>query len=176
MVDEGEKPVKDPNYVFCPAIHRHQALRIFTKHYCQHQLLPERDVEGQLTPLEIRTKAVSEMYQYCKKRGLRELWGYAWASWYSPAKWKLWARSNSEYITRLRTTMNAENHWRQVKHNHLHHLIRPRLDQLVWILITKVFPQYHANANILNVGYRLGRFKALTTSQEYFKREWKRLA
>ncbi|KLO05592.1 hypothetical protein SCHPADRAFT_883687 [Schizopora paradoxa] len=116
------------------------------------------------------------MYQFCKLRGLRELWGYAWASWYAPEKWKLWARSTSDLIFRLRTTMNAENHWRQVKHNHLHHLIRPRLDQLIWILVTKVFPQYVATSAVLEDTYRLGRSKALSSPQQLFKREWKRLA
>ncbi|KLO05591.1 hypothetical protein SCHPADRAFT_988086, partial [Schizopora paradoxa] len=46
MFDAGEVKAKDPNYVFCPAPHRRQALRLFTKHYCQHQALIERDSEG----------------------------------------------------------------------------------------------------------------------------------
>jgi hypothetical protein len=36
-------------------------------------------------------------------------------------------------------TMGTENFWKQLLHNHLvHHMLRPRLDLLVWILITKV--------------------------------------
>jgi hypothetical protein len=29
--------------------------------------------------------------------------------------------------------MNVENFWKQLKHGFLHNLLRPRLDQLIWI-------------------------------------------
>ncbi|KAJ7217986.1 hypothetical protein GGX14DRAFT_357074 [Mycena pura] len=49
--------------------------------------------------------------------------------------WPLWARSADPHrLSRLRTTMTVENHWKQVKHTHLHHLVHPRLDQLIlWV-------------------------------------------
>ncbi|KAF9230573.1 hypothetical protein BU15DRAFT_30989, partial [Melanogaster broomeanus] len=126
---------------FCPACHRKQLLHLFTKHFCQHPSFPDRDGIKR-SPQEIRHNAVYEMYMFCYQRGLREVWAYMWSSWYSPSRWPLWARSTTAYVSRLRTTMNAENHFKQLKHHHLHHLLRPRLDQLIWILCTKVTPGY----------------------------------
>lgn len=114
-----------------------------------------------------------EMYLFCRQRGLREVWGYLWSSWYSARRWKLWARSTSPLISRIRTTMNVENFWRQLKHDFLHNHVRPRLDHLVWIIIYNVTPNYMARAGFLEDGYRLGRSKALTTYQRYFKAAWK---
>ncbi|KAG6814961.1 hypothetical protein H0H87_006272 [Tephrocybe sp. NHM501043] len=69
--------------------------------------------------------------------------------------------------------MNVENHWRQLKHDYLHRVARPRLDHLVWVLINQVTPAYVARAEILDDGYRMGRSKQLTTYQKYFKKSWK---
>ncbi|KAF8960518.1 hypothetical protein BDZ97DRAFT_1301650 [Flammula alnicola] len=120
MFEEGETLSRDPDYVFCPAPHRKAILRLFTRHFCQQHLLPERD--GKLTKEEIRRQTVYDMYSFCSKaRGLREAWGYLWSSWYSPKMWKLWAHStSSSRISRLHTTMAVENFWRQLKHNYLH--------------------------------------------------------
>ncbi|KAG6818800.1 hypothetical protein H0H93_001521 [Arthromyces matolae] len=171
MFDKGELTSKDPAYVFCPAVHRKQLLHMFASHFCQHPLLPERD--GKWSKETIRREAVWEIYDFCKRRGLREVWGYMWAGWYSPKMWALWARSTTPYLSRLRTTMNVENFWRQLKHDYLHHVARPRLDHLVWILIHKVTPAYVARAEILDDTYRMGRSKGLTTYQKYFKKSWK---
>lgn len=151
MFDEGEKKSKDPIYTFCPAPHRKFLLRLFTKHFCQHPAFPSQD--GLQSADDIRREAVHEMYSFCVKRGLREVWGYFWTSWYAPQRWKLWARSTSPFVSRLRTTMNVENFWRQLKHGFLHNHVRPRLDLLVWILVTKVTPAYLARAHILDDGY-----------------------
>ena len=170
--EEGETRVKDATYVFCPAPHRKQILHLFTKHFCQHPSFPERN-EGSCSTAKIRERAVMEMYQFCWQRGLREVWGYLWNSWYSLRRWKLWARSTSPYISRWRTTMATENFWKQLKHNHLHHMLRPRLDLLVWILIVKVTPEYISRAEVLEDTHRLGRSKPLSS---YFKSAWKKLA
>lgn len=172
--EEDEVRSTDPDYVFCPAPHRKQLLHIFTKHFCQHPLFPEQT--GSFDSSEIRINAVREMYVFCHHRGLREVWGYMWTQWYAPHKWSLWARSTSPYISRLRTTMNVENFWKQLKHDFLHHLIRPRLDQLIWILCTKVVPTWMARAEVLDDDFCAGRSKALTTYQTYFKTEWKKLS
>ncbi|THU81891.1 hypothetical protein K435DRAFT_615402, partial [Dendrothele bispora CBS 962.96] len=128
---------------FCPAPHRKQLLHLFTRHFCQHPLLPERLEADCWTAEQIRRNAVMEMYNFCFQCGLREVWGYMWTSWYSPKMWELWARStNSQLLSRLRTTMNVENFWKQLKHDNLHHILHPRLDQLVWILIHEVTPSY----------------------------------
>ena len=71
--------------------------------------------------------------------------------------------------------MSVENFWRQLKHDYLHHLLRPRLDQLVWIIQTQVVPNYMARATFLEDVYRLGPPKHMTTFQSRFKREWGRL-
>jgi hypothetical protein len=171
MFEEGEVRSGDPSYVFCPAPHRKQILHLFTKYFCQHPIFPERNGTHQSAD-EIRTNAVKEMYQFCWQRGLREVWGYLWTSWYSSKAWKLWARSSSPRLSRLRTTMNVENFWRQIKHEFLHHLLHPRLDQLVWILISNVTPEYVRRGEVLEDTHRMGRSKPLTTYQKYFKRSW----
>jgi hypothetical protein len=71
--------------------------------------------------------------------------------------------------------MNVENFWKQLKHGFLHNLLRPRLDQLIWILITKVTPVYLARAEVLSDGHRLGRSKPLTHFQKQFKSVWLKL-
>ncbi len=170
--EDGEVRSKDLKYVFCAAEHRKPLLHLFTKHFCQHPMFPDRD--GTHTKEEIRTNAVCEMYLFCWQRGLREVWGYMWAQWYSPKRWALWARSTSFYISRLRTTMNVENFWKQLKHNYLHHFLRPRLNQLLWILCTKVTPAIYLRSEVLDDTHRLGRSRPLTTYQRYFKRDWKK--
>ncbi|KAJ7582034.1 hypothetical protein C8J56DRAFT_727605, partial [Mycena floridula] len=112
------------------------------------------------------------MYGFCKGRGLWEVWGYMWTSWYSPKVWKLWSRSSSPYLSRLRTTMTIENFWRQLKYDHLHHITHPRLDQLVWILIYEVNPGCLARSELLTNEHRLGRSRKLTTFQKAFKKNW----
>ncbi|KJA12847.1 hypothetical protein HYPSUDRAFT_152221 [Hypholoma sublateritium FD-334 SS-4] len=151
MFDKKEVTEKNPDYVFCPAVHRQQILHLFTKHFCQHPIFTER--HGSLTAAEIRRNAVKEMYDFCKRRGLREVWGYMWAFWYTPKMWKVWARSTSPYLSRLRTTMAVENFWRQLKHNYLHNHARPRLDHLVWIMIHEVTPDYFARMDGLQDTY-----------------------
>ena len=159
MFEEGETLSRDPDYIFCPAPHHKGILRLFTRHFCQHPLLPERD--GKLSAVEIRCQAVYDMYNFCRVRGIREVWGYMWSSWYSPKMWCLWARSTSPRISRLRTTMAVENFWRQLKHNYLHNVAHPRLDHLVWILINRVTPAYLARSEILDNNFRLGRTRPL---------------
>ena len=175
MFDEDEKSSSDSSYVFCPAPHRHQFLDLFTKHFCQHSLFIDRHFTESQNAKTIRLEAVHEMYMFCKTRGLAEVWGYMWACWYNSKMWKIWARSASPLISRLRTTMGVENFWRQLKHNYLHNVPRPRLDQLIWILIFRVSPSYQVRAQLLNEDYRKGRSKALTPYQVFFKASWKEL-
>jgi len=71
--------------------------------------------------------------------------------------------------------MTVENFWKILKHHYLHHLVHPRLDQLVRILIYLVNPAYMAKALTLESSHRLGRSKAPTPFQAAFKREFKAL-
>jgi hypothetical protein len=79
-------------YVFCPAPHRKQLLRIFIRHFCEHPLLPDRAGSTRSSEKN-RYDVVWEIYQFCFPRGLREVWGYMWTAWYCPTKFKLWVRS-----------------------------------------------------------------------------------
>ena len=45
----------------------------------------------------------------------------------------------------------------QLKHDHLHRFVCPRLDHLVWILIYKATLTYMTREEILEDRYRLGR-------------------
>ncbi len=72
--------------------------------------------------------------------------------------------------------MTVEKHWQQLKGDHLNHLVRPRRDQLVYVLIHEVTPTYIARAGVLEDTFRLGRSHPLTTYQEYFKKSWKKLS
>jgi hypothetical protein len=173
VFEEGETRSKDPVYTFCLAPHRRQLLKLITKHFCRHPLLPES--ADFFSSKQIRDQSVGEMYYFCQTRGLREVWGYIWTSWYSPKMWRLWALSTSKLISRIRTTMAVENFWKLLKHDELHNLLRPRVDRLVWIIITKVYPKYMQRADALDDNYRIGRSKALTTYQKYIKREWLKL-
>ncbi|KAK6966913.1 SWIM-type domain-containing protein [Favolaschia claudopus] len=117
-----------------------QLLRIFIRHFCEHPLLrTAREIFR--SAKQIRDAAVFEMYKFCEQRGLREVWAYMWTAWYCPSKYKLMARaSQPDFIGRWRTTMSVENFWRNLKHGTLHHLLHPRLDQLVYLIATEVPP------------------------------------
>ncbi|KIK91328.1 hypothetical protein PAXRUDRAFT_149756, partial [Paxillus rubicundulus Ve08.2h10] len=84
--------------------------------------------------------------------------------------------STTTYVLHLHTTMNAENHFKQLKHHHLHHLLCPCLDQLIWILCTKVTPGYIHHAGILEDTYCLGQSNCLSPLQMKFKCAWHTLA
>ena len=72
--------------------------------------------------------------------------------------------------------MTVENFWRQLKHEFLHHYLRPRLDLLTWILINNVTPAYVARSAVMQDTHRLGRPNKLTTFQQTFKMAWRTLA
>ena len=116
------------------------------------------------------------MYQFCYQRGLSEVWGYMWTSWYQPKVWKIWAHSSSPYLSRLQTTMMVENFWHQLKHKILRHYLRPCLDLLTWILINNVTPAYVAHSAVMQDTHCLGHLNKLTTFQQTFKTAWRTLA
>lgn len=170
--ERGETVAADKTYVFTPAPHRRQLLRVVAKAFCRHPIFPTQ--AGQPDAKEVRLRAVHEMYKFCHARGLTETWGYFWTNWYSPSRWSLWARSSSPRLSRLRTTMTAENHFRQLKGDHLHFLHRPRLDHTVWVLATQVVPAYMARAEGLEDTHHVGRGKPLSQFQRGFKTDFKK--
>lgn len=82
------------------------------------------------------TDRKKEMYRLCWTRNLREVQAYLWNRRYSSMR-ALSARSSSLRLSQQRTTMTVENHWKQIKHQYLHKLNRPRLDLTVPILCTE---------------------------------------
>ncbi|KAF8151409.1 hypothetical protein B0H34DRAFT_822526, partial [Crassisporium funariophilum] len=72
MFEAGKVTLTDITYIFCPATHQKQLLCLFTKHFCQHPLFPER-CKGSLT-------LNNSMYKFCKIQGLCKVWSYMWAS------------------------------------------------------------------------------------------------
>lgn len=106
-------------------------------HFNRHPLIPSSDgsfLDGE----KIWMLCVTEMYQYCRQRDLVYAWAYLWKEWYTPAQWSLWARSTSNEISILRTTMVIESHWKTIKRDHLYRFNRPRLDLLCFVLVKKV--------------------------------------
>lgn len=108
--DDGEvgQKIKNPDYQFCPPVHRLSILRLFAKHASQHPLLPERHGERHAKD-DIRQDAVEEMYRHCEVNNLCKVWAYLWNSWYSQEQWPLWARgAYASSIPCKRTTMMVE--------------------------------------------------------------------
>ena len=62
--------------------------------------------------------------------------------------------------------------WRHVKEDYLCHFSLPRVDLLVWIMITKLAPRYYQKIDvILN---NTGRFRELPSWRRDFKAAWKK--
>jgi hypothetical protein len=73
--------------------------------------------------------------------------------------------------------MTVENHWKQIKHQYLHNLNRPRLDLTVFILCTEVTPNFVRRAKALaEVLPHGGRMPPFTSFQQGFKKAWKLLS
>jgi hypothetical protein len=155
---------------FCPKELRENVWKIMEQHLHQHPLIPTSD--GQfLTKTTIREVAIQEMYTFCKENSLISLWCYLWGEWYSDQRWLLWARSACEdEISVLKTTMFVEGHWKVIKRDFLYKFFRPRLDLVLYILMTKVV--VHQQRKLQQI--RSGREKPEWIKQ--FKSEWKKLA
>src|SRR5258708_9073022 len=116
-LEEGEKQVMDPDYVFCPEVHCQQLLQKFSKHLCQHLFFPTSSSTYQ-TSSEICHACVYDMYTFCHDCVLTEAWAYLWNSWYGC--WNLWAQSSCESrLSCIHTTMITKNHWKRLKHGYL---------------------------------------------------------
>ncbi|KAF5345219.1 hypothetical protein D9757_015315 [Collybiopsis confluens] len=155
---------------FCAPEYRQDIVNLMERHYCAHPLIP-----GYSHPSSagIREWAVRQMYSYCSKYDLCQVWAYLWENWYRKGRWELWARSVDKMIPILKTTMMVESHWRRIKHDFLHHFHAPRLDLLAWILVTKLVPLY--NQRLLQIMTETGRYRNLASWRKAFKTEWKKL-
>src|SRR5258708_38146012 len=97
-----------------------------------------------------------------------------WASWYSPSMWKLWAQSsNGNFLSRLRTAMMGENHWKQLKHHHLGFMHRPRPDPTASIMVLDVVPAAMIASETLEGVDRIGAAGQLTRDQTELTESWK---
>jgi hypothetical protein len=163
--------------VFCPPEHRATIKDKFVIHLHQHPEIPFDDKNGTyLTADEIYEGAVSDMYHYCVKHGLTQVWAYMWNCWYSPKQWPLWARAASPEIPRLKATMISESQWKVIKHQDLGMFNRPRLDLVTHIIITSLVPCLRVKlANLLGTR-RQGRTPTLAEWQKDFRHEWDELS
>jgi MULE transposase domain len=128
-------------FTFCPPEHRDQVLELLVKHFHQHPLIPSSSDQQHHTNTSIREIAVKEMYGYCKDNDLRWTWAYLWVEWYSMQRWREWARSSKSEISVLKTTMIVESHWRLIKRDYLYTFNKPRVDLLVWVLLSRLIPR-----------------------------------
>lgn len=101
------------------------------------------DNNGSLRSAEtIHRECASEMYAWCRENNYYRLWAYLFVNWYKLNQWDLWARSTCpDEIPVLRTTMIVESHWRRIKRDFLYRFNRPRIDVVVWTLLTRTIPQ-----------------------------------
>ena len=147
-------------------------IRMFCRHFNYHPLIPDRNGTFR-SPNEIHQDCASEVYWWCRGRGFFRLWAYLFINWYRPGQWELWARSaNAVEIPVLKTTMVVESHWRRIKHDFLHRFNRPRVDLVVWILVTRVIPDAITRMRaITSSNHRLAR----AAWRKGFKTQWKSL-
>ncbi|KAJ3745580.1 hypothetical protein DFH05DRAFT_1396638, partial [Lentinula detonsa] len=162
--------IKTSPRVFCPPELREAIIAKMDSHRHAHPLIPGC---AEPSPEGIYNWAVKRMYTFCVQHDLRELWAYLWGNWYRPERWRLWSRAPSPEIPRLRTTMINESHWRHIKHGFLHYFHKPRIDLLIWILITKLTPTFERKLENLTVDK--GRYHGLASWRKTFKREWRKL-
>lgn len=88
-----------------------------------------------LTAHQLRMLSGREMYGFCVRHDLPDVWAYMYNSWYSSEWWGRWARSaRPDNIPMAKTTMMIEAHWRVLKREFLLPFPRPRLDLLVWVI------------------------------------------
>jgi hypothetical protein len=159
---------------FCPTEHRGAIVTKFRIHLHQHPEIPFNDAEGtHLTADEIHEGAVSDMYHYCHRHDLSQVWAYMWNCWYNPQQWPLWARSACPEIPRLKATMICESTWRVIKHQDLALFNRPRLDLVTHVIIKHLIPRSSYNlATILGQRHQ-GRGLSLAEWQKDFRSAWK---
>ncbi|KIJ41774.1 hypothetical protein M422DRAFT_83683, partial [Sphaerobolus stellatus SS14] len=136
---EDDAPGTNPRS-FCPSVYRESIIQMMEQHLCAHPLIPGYSAK---TKEGIRVWAVKEMYSFCIKYNLRACWAYLWGNWYRKSRWEPWARAECNEILRLKTTMICESHWHHLKHDFLHHFHKPRVNLLIWIIMTKLIPTYY---------------------------------
>ncbi|KIY68663.1 hypothetical protein CYLTODRAFT_252877 [Cylindrobasidium torrendii FP15055 ss-10] len=167
------KDVRGDLCEFCPQEHRGPILEKWRLHLHQHPRIPLNDKTGtHLSADEIHERAVRDIYDYCRKYGLAQVWAYLWNRWYTPKQWVLWARASCDAIPRVKTTMMVESLWRQLKRRDLPQFNRPRLDLLTHVVLVNLLPRVRLKTQYVLGLRRDGRPCPLAKWQEALKRDW----
>lgn len=112
-----------------------------------------------------------EMYAFCVRNDLPDVWAYMFTRWYSDEWWSRWARSSRpDNIPMAKTTMMIEAHWRVLKREFLLPFPRPRLDLLVWVITHQLLLMSRAKFDLKIINRRV----PLEWEME-FCRAWKSL-
>lgn len=154
------------------AAERDIVLGMVCRHFNSHSLIPDKNGTYRSATV-IHQESATEIYRWCRARNYVYLWAYLYTNWYCPGQWELWARSaNAEEIPVLKTTMVVESHWRKVKHDYLHRFNRPRIDLVIWILMSRLIPDAVNRMEALVEG---NNRQAIASWRKCFKRQWKDL-
>jgi hypothetical protein len=91
--------------------------------------------------LEDNWKAqVSEMHDACRNIGASWAWEYLWKNWYSPDRWRLWARGVCDEIPITNSNTYVEALWSTFKRRYLRKYARPKLEFMLEILMSQYLP------------------------------------
>ncbi|TFK97021.1 hypothetical protein BDV98DRAFT_485386, partial [Pterulicium gracile] len=129
---------------FCPEELQDVVLAMVKWHYCAH-LSIGRTLTW--TKEGIHSWAVKNMYQFCIKHKLPELWACMWKNWYWEGHWELWAQCKCKETPHLKTTMVCKAHWHQIKVNILTHFNKLQVDCLTWALTLGLAKTYYHKLN-----------------------------
>ncbi|ORX61368.1 hypothetical protein DM01DRAFT_1404181 [Hesseltinella vesiculosa] len=143
------------------------------KHSDLHHFVPLNLLTGTsrtFSPSEIHQLVALQVYEFCRSRNLVFVWVYLYSNWYTRDQWTLWARSARNAIPAGKTTMMIEAHWRVLKRVHLHHINRPRLDYLVYIIISR-----QCGRLIRSFNQKIATRQVLPEWEGQFRNEWKDL-
>lgn len=103
--DSFSREEESTRQTFCPPEHRQSILDMLEQHYCAHPAIPGYAAPN---PAAIRRWVVKQMYGFCMKNELPEVWAYLWENWYGKGRWELWACSVHYQIPVLKTKMILE--------------------------------------------------------------------
>lgn len=106
--EEGDEDGTTEHRTFCPPLYIDPIVKMIEKHYCAHPTIPGY---GPPSSRGIKHWAVQQIYYFCVKHSLPEVWVYLWENWYRHGRWKLWARSAHALIPVLKTTMILESQY-----------------------------------------------------------------
>jgi hypothetical protein len=104
-ISEEDSNEKHARRTFCPPEHRQSIVDMLERHYCAHPSIPGYAAPN---PVAIKRWAVQQMYGFCIRNEIPEVWAYLWENWYREGRWNLWARSAHKLIPVLKMTMILE--------------------------------------------------------------------